>query len=407
MFIIHILRWLRGYRSFCVPLDSAGRLMNLCTRNGIFIWDVWQDEDGFFGHVSDQEYRRLCRMAASIGIGVREQAHKGFLKLVALYRKRLGIAFGLLLFCAALSISQQFVWMVEIEGCEQVSQAQLIQILESLGVTRGIPKKKIDLFSVSRQVQIQVKELSWAALNLHGTTAILRVRERTPPPPKIDLKTPANVVASQDGQIVRLRVTDGKPVLQKGDTVRKNEIIVSGVWQDRWGMTHLIRANAEVMAHVPLTLETSVPLKQEEYILTGAVERRKYLEFAGLRIPLFLYTPLEGEYKTERISNTPVFFGADMPFCISQETYIFYDKQEALWTQEQALRIAQRQLDRLEREQIGGNNVVDSRRSAALENGKLILKGDYEVEMDIAEQREITVFDRSRPDISPPREGGY
>ena len=81
------------------------------------------------------------------------------------------------------------------------------------------------------------------------------------------------------------------------DTVRKGEVIVSGVWQDQWGLTHFIRAGGQAYAHVPRKLTVKIPLLQETCSFTD-VKRHTYLEISSLQIPLFFYQEPQGEYRT-------------------------------------------------------------------------------------------------------------
>lgn len=408
MFIIRFLRWLRGYARIRVSQGCAGKLMTLCARNGILLWNGENEEDAFYGCVSVRMLNGLRALAGQAGIDLQTVSVSGMPRLLHNYRKRIGILCGSLLFVTVLAVSQQFVWTVQVEGCKNADPRRLIALLEEAGVHRGTLKKKIDLRYTAREMILRADELSWAALNLHGTTAILRVRERTPPPPKIDTNVPANVVALEDGQIKKLQVTDGKAALKEGETVRKGEIIISGVWQDRWGLTHFVRAGGQAYAHVPRSLTVKVPLKQEAYALTGT-ERRAYLEIFGLRLPLFFYKELAGDFKLECYNDTPELFGVTLPFSINHENALFYDKQQETISHEQALAIAQRQLASLEQKAFLENPVISRNVRASVENGALILQGDYEVEMDIAQQKEIGLFEYSQPEDKKkiPREAGY
>lgn len=408
MFVILLLRWLRGYVRVRVSQGCAGKLMTLCARNGILLWKGQNGGDAFSGCVAVRMLDNLRALAGQAGMDLQIIEIRGMPHLLHNYRKRIGILFGILLFLAVLVVSQQFVWSVQVEGCKSVNPQRLIALLDEAGVRRGTLKKKIDLRYTAREMILRADELSWAALNLHGTTAILRIRERTPPPPKIDTNVPANVVALEDGQIKKLRVTDGKAALKEGETVRRGEIIISGVWQDRWGLTHFVRAGGQAYAHVPRSLSVKVSLKQEDYTLTGT-QRRSYFEIFGLRLPLFFYKELEGEFKLERYSDTPEIFGVTLPFSIGHENALFYEKRQETITQEQALALAQRQLAVLERQTFSEKPVISRNVCATVESGVLILRGDYEIEMDIAQQKEIGFLEYSTPEEKKkiPREAGY
>ena len=386
MFFIMLLRWIRGYYCIRVSLGASGKLMTLCAHNGILFWKGEQREDAYYGCVARTMYSRLCAWASRAGIDVQECGRHGLPYLANRYRKRIGLLCGGILFLVLLAVSQQFIWSVKIEGNVNTNPAELTALLAEQGVRWGALKRNIDQRYIAREMLIHGEGLSWAALNLHGTTAILRFREGTPPPPKIDTNVPANLVASEDGQIKRLQVTDGKAVLQEGDTVRKGEVIVSGVWQDQWGLTHFIREGGR-------KLTVKIPLLQETCSFTD-VKRHTYLEISSLQIPLFFYQEPQGEYKTERYSEYPVFLGITMPFSIGQE------KGPAR---------AQRQLEVLERHTFGDDPIISRDVSAEVMDGALTLQGNYEIEMDIAERRDIGMFEYDTPEDKKkiPREAGY
>lgn len=408
MGMLEVLHWLRGYSQVCAPGKDAGKLMTLCARNGILLWQAQHQSNVFYGRVHSRLFPNLQALAEQTGVEVRVLKEKGLPVLLRQYHKRVGILCGLFVFCISLAVSQQFIWKIEIEGCEKVEEARLMTVLDEAGVRRGALKRNIDQRHAAREVLIKVDELSWTAINFHGTTAILKLRERTPPPPKIDTDIPANVVALEDGQIKKLQVTDGKAVLKEGDTVRKGEVIISGVWQDRWGLTHFVRAGGQAYAHVPRSLVVKMPLVQEQYSITR-LEKRSYAVLFGWKVPLFFARELEGEYKVERFSETPTFFGVSLPFSIERENILFYDKQEAVISPEMALSLAQRRLAVLEENAFRDKTILSRNVSATEEEGVLVLRCEYEMEMDIAKRQDITVLEYRTPEEKRkiPREGGY
>lgn len=407
MIFLKLLRYLRGYVKFITRSEAVERFINLCAHHHIPLWGGRKKEQEFTAYTSVDGYRRIHSQASKAGVRTRILERHGLPFVLHRYRKRLGIAVGVGLFVLFLVISQQFIWVIQVEGCERMEPQQLVNALEELGVKRGTLKSTVDAKQVQQEMLIKVNDLAWSALNLRGTTATLVIRERVLPPQKIDTNVPANVVATQDGQIKRMKVTDGKAVLKVGDTVRAGEIIVSGIYEDRWGLTHLLRAKAQVTAHVPQTLETRVPLEQTAIKPTGEIIKRRYLEVMGARLPLFIYSGLDGDYKIERVTRAPEVLGFTMPFEITRECYIFYEKEQREINADTALHVAEQQLARLEREKLDGT-VLSRQVQATVEDGVLTLTGEYLVETDIARQVEIPVFDRKAQEKQKkPREGGY
>lgn len=407
MLFIRFLRFLRGHVKFFARSGSFERLLSLCAYHRVPLWDCRREEGGFSGRTTVDGYRRMHPLARKAGAATRVQERHGLPFWLHRYRRRIGVLVGAAVFAVFFAVTQQFVWVVEVQGNERVETQVLMQALEELGVKRGVLKSGLNAKEIQLEIQLKVDDLSWAALNIRGTTATLLVRERTLPPQKIDTNVPANVVAARDGQIVGMAVTDGKAVVQKGDAVLEGEILVSGVFEDRWGLNHMLRANAKVIARVPESLSVEVPLVQRRAVPTGRVVKRRYLELPGMRVPLFLYRGLEGEYKVEKITQEPTLFGVELPFPVTRETYIFYELEEEKIGAETALRIAERQLSAKERGMCAPEQIVKREVSAKTEGGKVLLTGEYLVETDIARQVEIPVFDRSGQGGRELREGGY
>ena len=394
MFIVMFLRWLRGCVKFRAEYGPVERLISLCAKNHILMWKCRKTDHVFTGHTTVNGYRRMHHLAREAGVRTRVIERHGLLFVIHRYRKRAGILAGAALCAAFLIMMQQFVWVIEVQGCKDLEPQQMVNALEQLGVKRGSWKRSIDQSEIKRQLLRIVKELSWATLNLHGNTATLIIRERTMPPQQIATGVPANVVALRDGQIKRMEVSNGRSILKDGDTVRAGELIVSGVFEDVRGITHFVRASAKVMAHIPETITVEVPLEQQSCILTGKVVKRNYIEVFDFKLPLFLYKKLEGKYKLESWQNTPELLGLTMPFNLVRENYIFYETQKHTLNEESALRIARKKLDALERKSWDGE-ILSRSLNAVCENNKLILKADYVIEADIAKQVEIPIFDRS------------
>lgn len=394
MFIVRLLRWLRGYVKFKAEHGYVERLISLCAKNNVLMWKCRKINHVFTGYTTVFGYHKMHRLARKAGVRTRVIERKGLPFVFHRYRKRVGIVAGAFLCAAFLIIMQQFIWVIEVQGCKDLQPIQLMNALEELGVKRGTWKNSIDQAEVKRQILRMVKDLSWATLNVHGNTATLVVRERTMPPELIDTGVPANVVAQRDGQIKRMEVSSGQSILKTGDTVRAGELIVSGVFEDVNGVTHLVRASAKVMAHVPETITVEIPLIQKSCNLTGKVLKRNYIELFDVKLPLFLYKKLEGDYKLEIGKNTPELLGLKMPFDIVRETYIFYETQEQELSEEFAIHIAQKKLESLERKSWDGK-ILNRSVNAVCENENLILTADYVIETDIAKQVEIPILDRS------------
>ena len=124
--------------------------MSLCAHHHIVLWGCRRTENGFTGFTTARGYRRLHPYARKAGVTARVGRRYGLPFLLYRYRRRTGIAAGVLICILFLIISQQFVWVVRIEGNERIDSQVLYQALEEMGVRRGTRKGAIDEREIAR-----------------------------------------------------------------------------------------------------------------------------------------------------------------------------------------------------------------------------------------------------------------
>ena len=74
------------------------------------------------------------------------------------------------------------------------------------------------------------------------------------------IRDSCNVVASEGGTVVRMNAFGGQKAVQVGDSVAKGDLLVSGVFVDKYGGSHFVHAWGEVIAEVERTLTVEVPM---------------------------------------------------------------------------------------------------------------------------------------------------
>ena len=392
MFLVRLLRYLKGYVRFTITGGFIERFLNLCSRGGVPLWDLEHTQEGMISSTTVKHYPGLRGYARRTGVRLRVKERHGFPFLLRRYRKRWGIFVGLLAFFIFLGAMSNFIWQIQVVGNETLTEEEIVAQLEELGVTIGANRHKIDTRWVERNMLLRLEELSWIGVNLTGSTAEIEVKERVMPPEKIDdEKQPTNVIAGESGQIKYMEVYDGKAVVSVGDTVVKGDIIVSGVLEDSKGKTTFKHARAKVMAQVPASLSVEVPLNQTIYEPSGKMPVERKLCLFGLEVPLSLPAKT-GEFynRYESVKNFSV-LGRKLPVSLKSIGYEQLEKVEIVYTEDQALAEAQNQLLALEAQSFADATVVTKNPVAFVEQDTLLMKAEYIVEKDIAVVQEILI----------------
>jgi similar to stage IV sporulation protein len=336
------------------------------------------------------DYKKLRPMTRVTGVRLRVKSRHGAPFVARRYRKRAGLLAGVLVFLLLPAVMSAFIWTVEVRGNEKLDSAVLLQKLEELGVRPGVYRRSLDARALERRMMLAVDELSWIAINIRGSKAEVEVKERTPPPETIDDDTkPANVVAARSGQIKRMEVYDGQPLVKPGDTVMEGGIIVSGVTEDKHGNSLIKRARALVIAWVPESITFSVPLESIVRSPVGEPVRHRYLELFSVRIPLNLVKKPGGLVDMQVETKPLGLWGVRLPASLRTELRQSLEETKQVLTEQQAKSEAMRLLARFEEESLVGKTIVEKNAAGWTENGTFFLRADYTLEMDIARLNEI------------------
>jgi len=389
MFILRLLRYLQGTVRFRAQGVFVERFLNLLARDRIPVWDGRKRGDAYEGHVRAGSYRRMRRHAKKAGIKLSVVDKAGLPFQRRKYRKRRGLLVGLLLFGVFLAVMSGFIWRVEVGGNEKVEDSEVIAALERIGVKPGAWRSSINVRECERMAMLQLREISWIALNIEGSTVHVELSESMPPPPMIDPDIPCNVVAGATGQIVKLQVFAGQALLREGDTVMAGDIIVSGIKEDRLGQNLFRHALASVRARVEPELTVEVPLAQTEYRQTGDTRTRRYIQSLGFDLPFFLPRGIPAPYRVERSSQPVTVLGAEMPVSIFREDYILMEEVPVTCTEEQAKQLALTELAALEKARLGDADILQKSMTAKVEKGVFVLTANYTCIMEIGMEKEI------------------
>ncbi|MGI6403701.1 MAG: sporulation protein YqfD [Oscillospiraceae bacterium] len=389
MFLIALIRYIRGYVRFSVRGMYVERFLNFLARERIVIWGAKRREDCLSACVAAARYPQLRPLARKAGVKLRLMEKRGLPFQRKKLSRRRGLVVGLGFFILFLFIMSRFIWSIQVNVQEKVPPERILSVLEELGVKPGILRSSIQVREIESKALLRLPELSWIALNIDGSTIYVEVNETMPVPPMVDPGTPCNVVASHSGQILELQVYSGQPVLQKGEAVLEGQIIVSGITQDKRGQNTFRHARADVLAEVSLSLEVAVPLDQITYEETGKTLRRNYLRVLGAEFPLFLPLPVPRPYLAER-SRYPLMVGPlELPLARRLEQYTLMREVPVVFTEEQAKKQALLELSALEQARLGDSKIIERTLVGRLDGRLYRLRADYICHMNIALQKEI------------------
>lgn len=177
--------------------------------------------------------------------------------------------------------------MVEIEGVVNSDNQAILDALSENGIKPGAFKMNLDIRNIENRILNELPDLIWIGIELRGSKAIVNVQETTKPPDMIDPLTPFNIIAERDGIIDKIVVLDGEAMVSVGDTVKKGQLLVSGIIEDnKIGAIRYAHAQAQVVARTWYEARASVPFKRSKHIRTGKKVVHKHLKYRGYTVSL-------------------------------------------------------------------------------------------------------------------------
>jgi similar to stage IV sporulation protein len=248
-------------------------------------------------------------------------------------RRRYGLAVGAVLFLGMVLVGSRFLFTIDVTGNVTVSTEEILSQLRLCGVSVGTYGPSIPIRSVENRVLLGIDQLTFCAVNLHGTRAEVIVREKTPAPEVDPENIPADVISSATGIITHLEPWAGDAQVSEGDMVLEGDTLISGLMdleaippaEGSLG-TMLVRAEGKILARTWHRDTAQIQLTATGKAYTGEETTRYALSLMGKRVKFYQNSGISyPNYDTisESKSWTPV-AGKSLPILWEKETYRAY-----------------------------------------------------------------------------------
>lgn len=331
--MIRIYRYILGRIRVRFYGEFPERILNLCAVNGITLWGAKSVKDGIRAYITVRDFLNIRNIRKGTGIRVHIEEKSGLPFLISRYRKRVGLTAGTAMLLLFLQLMSGFIWNIEIVGNSRVTDSEIMSALNKIGIYEGIPSGKIESKSQREKLLLEIDSLAWCSLNVEGCRLTVNVSEAKE---KAENESqPCNLKSEFDGIVKKIDITAGNCVVKVGDTVKKGDVLVSGIIENAGG-TRFVSSSGTVTAEVKHTFTLSDKYKKTEIKETGTVKKRCVLEFFTLKIPLFLGSQT-GTYNEELETKSLSLLGEKLPirlykkkFRITKEVTVIKNKEQLI-----------------------------------------------------------------------------
>ncbi|MBQ3489478.1 MAG: sporulation protein YqfD [Clostridia bacterium] len=386
-----LIEYFRSPYRLSVLTDDARLILDFLIAHDIPFHGQKIHEDIFSVLLYTSDYKTYDQLRGKRRYRNESRKRLGFLALTARYRKRIGILVGFILAIALIIFSSLFVWDIRIQGADVIHEKVIAEALEERGLRLGTFIPSVDTEIMEQSLILDIKGLSLVSINLRGTVAYVEVRERADNTEIVDRQTPSNLIATADGQIEALQITGGVAAVKLGETVKKGDLLVSGIIDSSALGYRLVRARGEVLARTTKTYQAEIPYQTTEKVYTGRFFSQKSIKFFSKTIKLFRKDSISTSScdKIESEKRIYLFGLIALPVFITETHYAEYEMLPKTLTAEEALQLAKKQLFDLRESELSDAEILGIHTSVSEEGDCLKIIQQVDCIMNITEEVKI------------------
>jgi similar to stage IV sporulation protein len=269
--------WVDGHVTITVRGKRFERFLNMAVRDGIRIWNIRRvGLEVTRCDILIRDYFRLRPLLRETGCRSHVEKRDGLPFWVLRLRKRSGLAIGASLFFIGLYMLSSFVWSVEVNGTRHMSPQKVLQAAEQIGIKEGAWKVKLkEPLLMQKELLSLLPEATWVGVDIQGTKVVLQVVEKDDPVKPI-ATGPRHLVAKKRAVIQTVLPEVGRSQVTINQLVEKGQVLISGIIGNET-QQRAVSARGTVKGEVWYVSNTSIPLNQTVYRLTGENQEKKYL----------------------------------------------------------------------------------------------------------------------------------
>ena len=336
MFLIRLIRFLSGYVTFTCRNGFPERFINLCSLNGISLWDVRNTGGILTAKTSVKCYKNIRPCVKKSGMKIKIKNKTGFPFFIKPYLDRKGIFVGLLASTALIIILCSCVWTINVSGNENFTENQIIKIAESYGIYPGAFRNNIDAKKIKTDIKSDIPGISWFSVNINGGNISLEVTESKGSKKIIDLETPCNIVSEIDGEILQIVAHAGTPATKTGNAVTKGDLLISGIIEKPDGSSEFIHARGSAVIRTNKNISVNIPHNTVIKKVSG-IKKTYTLKIFGLSIPLGFQNASDISFSRNKMLG---FRGTTLPVGIATTNNISLIQNPSELTENKALLLA-------------------------------------------------------------------
>lgn len=359
--LLRLIKYFRGYVEVALWGYAPERFFNLCSNHNILIWDLHQKGDVYYFHISVDGFRCLKPLLKKSGTHIKISRKNGIPFFFFRYRKRKILFLSIFVCMAILYTLSRFIWKIDINGNDSVTDDSMLQFLEEKKSSYGTLVSDINCTKLEEEIRSQFDSIIWTSVKREGTTLTVDVQENLvvasqpsnallPEELKNQDEKGYDLLALHDGTIESIYVRKGTPLVQQGDTVKKGDVLVSGalaIYDDSGTLTayQYCTADADIQLKTDYAYKDSFAARHAQRIYSGRAAQRygfgfgdSYFQLPWKKVDYKNYTVMDTRTQVRLCDS---FY---LPIWLVRRTYEEYTEEQVVYTRQEAKKQAQENL---------------------------------------------------------------
>ena len=388
-----IYMFFSGYVTIVIEGFFIERFINICRNNNIILLDIEKANSTYLKvKILKSDFKDIRHIAKKTKCKIKIQKKNGLPFFINKYRKRKIFAIAILVIAIFIFVSTKFIWNIQIDGNEKITEEEIISMISEFGLSTGVLKKDIDVDKISNSIRLERDDISWIGISIKGTSAIITVKEAIEVPEVIDKNEICNIVANKDAIVSKLVVHNGTARVIVGDEVKKGDILVEGVMEGEHLGNRLVHADANVTGLIYFEKEKKEEFVQNRKIETGNMEIKREICMNNFKINLNKklsnfenYDTIYSNHKIKLFSN---FY---LPIEVKKTTNLEIKNELVEYTEEELKEKIEKELEEELEKEYNISNYENKTKNVEvnLEQDGIVLKLIYEIKEEIGEKIKV------------------
>lgn len=383
---------------FEATCGDVAQTLKALTRHGISLYDVvHKSELSVRFSVSSDDVNKVKQILGRRGDGFEQLISSPGSVFLNRIKKRWVLLLAIIFIFGFSIWLPTRIFFVNVTGNSAIPTAMVEEKVAELGVCFGVKRAEIRSEALKNAMLSQMPELDWVGITTAGCVATVEIREK----PSIEKKAVksenvASIIANTDGVIEEITVTKGIALCNRGQAVKKGQVLISG-YEDCGLFIKATQAQGEVTAQTMRQIDAICPSNislrcQERNVETSyrLLIGKKFINFknnSGIS-PASCVKIYEQKYLT-------LPGGFRLPIALVKETVVSYETKACELDEADFHWIGQ-MLDLYTVNQMSAGTILSKKSIGSLQEDYFRVKGFYICREQIGKYRieEIRIHDR-------------